>query len=171
MKTTCLIGLLCLGGLPPSPQALRAGEPVVYDTVSPLAGPLSGLTLRSRSGWKTAEGPIAGDAVIENERIAVHARRNSGGLFLTYKLGAEARPGAEAAACVSGHRAVRFSRIARETPGSGGAALVVEGSTDDGKPVSFRLLLKGDEPIVEVRPGPGVSSLRIDHQSLHALLP
>ena len=150
----------------------RSGEPALYDTVAPIDQPIAAEALRARGGWKRADGlaSLAGDGVIENARIALVLERASGRAILFYKLGGEVRECARVAG-TSAASGDSFSSILTEPAGAGEAVLIAKGTTGEGKAMSMRCRVVGDQPIVEFRPLADLDAFSLLHRSTHAVLP
>jgi hypothetical protein len=154
------------------PSAVRAGEAVLYDTVAPLAAPVTKEAAEKKDGWeKAGPAPLRGDAWLENTRIAVWFRKADGRAVLFYRLGGELRECAQLAASVDESAAGAFASLAPAGGEGGGTAVAAQGTTGSGKAFTLRFRVRGDRPSVECTPGGGVTRLALAFRSGHAILP
>jgi hypothetical protein len=159
------------------PVAVDAGVRL-FDTGAPSADPLSPAALSLRSGWTQVpedqlKHEFAGDAVFQNNRVAVALRRDGRGAEL-YSAAVEGWK--ERAVLVPmGQRTaspapIRFSSVRILENNSSGVTLEAAFQAK-GKPLAVEYELKMGQLFVKTAPKEGVCALRVEAPCRFAVMP
>ena len=150
---------------------------VLFDTRTPSDGPLAPEALANRSGWTripedNTTHKFLGDAVFLNNHIAVVLRRR-GSVAAVYAW-ADTGPKQRVllVPLAAGGRPASAPASVRILENSAGAVMLEAAcKTDKGSPLSARYRLTTGEMALDVRPGPGVRTLRVGGRIRYVVVP
>jgi hypothetical protein len=167
---------------PQAPQTTKApgrapAGIACWDTAQPARQTLARSALVAKKGWqalpqaKTMES-FAGDAVIQNGRVAVVARQH-GEAIEVYGMyaGSNSDPARLRLLAPDGEPAARVENIALVENAKGGASLAVAYKTQKGLALNAKFRIKRGDVIVETEPGSGAGRLSVEAPSRFVVLP
>jgi hypothetical protein len=173
-----LIGSVCLPGLGTSRAAddEAATRTVLWDTRS--TGDGTGVDFAARKNWQrvspdAAAKPLAGDVVIENERIAVvFCRRSAGPLLCPKPLPAEAKDIARLVAIAPGGQpAVSLTGIEVRKQDEDEVVLDVSARTQGGQAIRMAYTLARGHVFVECKPIDSAAAIAVESATRFAVIP
>ena len=149
----------------------------LFDTTAASPAPLSGETVSKRTGWTEiaagrSDAACKGDIYAANSYLALVLRKGARGPECYYRLGEQMVPGPTlVAAAANGDKtkAMDSVKVIENSPRK--IVLEANATTEGGKKIATRYIVKRNQPIIEAQAGDGTGKILVEARAKYALLP
>ena len=178
IKYMAFASILLLSSFVPGMSAAEdaaADSVSLWDTVKHSDASLAPAAIASRDGWKAVadeKASFAGDACLVNNHLALVLRKGCKGAEWYYRLGDQWVKGPTLVPVgANGDKAKAMESLKAVNIKTDEVAVEASFTTESGKKVTSRYLVKKGQPIVETQPGDGTEKICVEIQSRHAIIP